>query len=248
MTDSRRTKAVVKQLAQAILPAGAYERATRAVVFREAAKLRDACSRESDLGRVVDTVLASDRFRPEQRKFEIVRLLAALRDRRPRLLCEIGGRVGGSLALFAQVAAPDARVLSIDLAYRTAQREGLKAFAVGSQQIACVTADSHAPSTRQLVERWLAGEMLDFLLIDGDHTFEGVAQDFEMYTPLVRAGGLIALHDIVPDSLMRSGVKTDAYVGEVPLFWKELRTRGFRTEELVESWDQDGCGIGVIQC
>jgi predicted O-methyltransferase YrrM len=39
---------------------------------------------------------------------------------------------------------------------------------------------------------------LDFLFIDGDHTYEGVKQDFEMYTPLVRKGGLVAMHDIVP--------------------------------------------------
>jgi len=38
----------------------------------------------------------------------------------------------------------------------------------------------------------------DFLFIDGDHTYEGVEGDFEMYSPLVRRGGIIAFHDIVP--------------------------------------------------
>jgi hypothetical protein len=33
------------------------------------------------------------------------------------------------------------------------------------------------------------------LFIDGDHRYEGVRRDFEMYSPLVGAGGLIAFHD-----------------------------------------------------
>jgi predicted O-methyltransferase YrrM len=37
---------------------------------------------------------------------------------------------------------------------------------------------------------------LDFLFIDGDHTYKGVKEDFEMYSPLVRKGGVIAFHDI----------------------------------------------------
>jgi hypothetical protein len=31
--------------------------------------------------------------------------------------------------------------------------------------------------------------MVDFLFIDGDHTYEGVKKDFEMYSPLVRREG-----------------------------------------------------------
>jgi len=52
----------------------------------------------------------------------------------------------------------------------------------------------------------LNGEPLDFLFIDGDHTYEGVKRDFEMYSPLVRNGGIIAFHDIVkhpPETVVR---------------------------------------------
>ncbi len=30
-----------------------------------------------------------------------------------------------------------------------------------------------------------------------NHTYEGVKLDFEMYSPLVRLGGMIVLHDII---------------------------------------------------
>jgi hypothetical protein len=48
------------------------------------------------------------------------------------------------------------------------------------------------------------------LFIDGDHTYEGVRRDFEMYSPLVRKGGIIAFHDIYPGP--------EESVGGVPKF------------------------------
>jgi predicted O-methyltransferase YrrM len=43
----------------------------------------------------------------------------------------------------------------------------------------------------------LKGSEGDFLFIDGDHTYQGVKQDFQMYSPLVKKGGIVAFHDIV---------------------------------------------------
>ncbi len=36
---------------------------------------------------------------------------------------------------------------------------------------------------------------LDFIFIDGDHSFEGVSKDFEMYSKILSPNGIIALHD-----------------------------------------------------
>jgi len=38
-------------------------------------------------------------------------------------------------------------------------------------------------------------ESVDFLFIDGDHTFDAVMMDLLQYAPKVRRGGIIALHD-----------------------------------------------------
>jgi predicted O-methyltransferase YrrM len=75
------------------------------------------------------------------------------------------------------------------------------------------------------------------LFIDGDHSYEGVRRDWELYSPLVRPGGLIALHDIVEGP--------EWAVGEVPRFWREVRDTLDDVVELVESRDQGGYGIGV---
>ena len=36
---------------------------------------------------------------------------------------------------------------------------------------------------------------IDFVFIDGDHSYDGLRQDWEAWSGLVAAGGLIALHD-----------------------------------------------------
>lgn len=36
---------------------------------------------------------------------------------------------------------------------------------------------------------------LDFLFIDGDHTYPAVLQDFTDWTPLLKTGGILAIHD-----------------------------------------------------
>jgi len=237
---------VLKSTVQAILPEGAYQAGKRWVLTREARRLRERCDAVPAIDAKVDLVLLSERFHLSQVRSEIVALLEELRRRAPRRMCEIGGRCGGSLALFAQVGAPDARLLSVDLDYRPGQTEGLAGLARPAQSITCFAADSHTSETLARVRTWLSGDLLDFLFIDGDHSYEGVKADFEMYAPLVRAGGCIAFHDIVPDAMMRTGVASGSYVGGVPVYWQELKAR-LPVVEFVHDWSQDGYGIGFLE-
>jgi len=83
------------------------------------------------------------------------------------------------------------------------------------------------------------------LFIDGDHSYTGAIHDFLLYRHLVRAGGVIAFHDIVPDSYTRHGVRTSGYAGDVPRVWAEL-SACYRSTEFVDDRDQDGAGIGLL--
>ena len=69
-------------------------------------------------------------------------------------------------------------------------------FARDSQKVHLLRMSSHFPETLKKARRILQGNKLDFLFIDGDHSYEGVKKDFEMYYPLVSDGGLVAFHDI----------------------------------------------------
>jgi predicted O-methyltransferase YrrM len=50
----------------------------------------------------------------------------------------------------------------------------------------------------------LKEESLDFVFIDGDHSEEASYNDFWMYYPLVKKGGIFAGHDIVLESVKNS--------------------------------------------
>jgi predicted O-methyltransferase YrrM len=236
----------VKRLVRRVTPARIYAFGRRRVLTREARRFRDAAASHGEIPRMVDEALASLYFRPDQKRTEIIQLLQLVRERDAKRICEIGGRMGGTLALFAQAAAADAQLLSIDLAYLPGQREALAAFARPRQRIVCVAADSHSEGASRQVAEWLRGDRLDVLFIDGDHSFAGVSDDFARYSPLVRPGGIVAFHDVCPDSRTRHGIRTAADTGEVPRFWASLKPTCARTSEFIEEPAQDGCGIGVV--
>lgn len=213
----------------------------------EAKTLRRRMSAIRDLDMMAELVLQSKSFRPSQQKAEIVALLSLLRELQPKYLCEIGSFRGGTLALFCQVADPKARILALDLNFKPEQPKVLRYFARPGQRITFLKGDSHAPETLEQVRRWLGIHQLDFLFIDGDHSLDGVTRDFEMYSPLVRAGGVIAFHDIVLDYRTRYGIKTRSFTGEVPQFWAYLKQKWPDTHEFIADPEQDGFGIGVIE-
>lgn len=194
----------------------------------------------------LDELLSCHFFRPLQKRAEILRLAEIVREMRPRAVCEIGAAGGGTAFIFAQTSADDAEIVSIDLAFHAERRRAVGGFARSGQRIHCVEGDSHDGATLERVRGILNGRALDILYLDGDHSYEGVTRDFRMYAPLVRRGGLIAFHDITPDFRTRYGVETRSSTGGVPRFWRELKAKGERTQEIVEDTEQDGYGIGLL--
>jgi predicted O-methyltransferase YrrM len=99
--------------------------------------------------------------------------------------------------------------------------------------------DSHKASTKAKLCNILGGSSptIDLLFIDGDHTYKGVKQDYEMYSPLVKKGGMIVFHDICDHPAMPDV--------EVMKYWKEVK-RGKKTVEFIDLKDKTWGGIGVI--
>jgi len=181
---------------------------------------------------------------PSQVEQEVSELLSLVRDIKPKTVMEIGSARGGTLFLFTRVASPDAALLSIDLpegrfggGYPKHMIPLFRSFADKGQSIHLIRADSHSPETLNEVRKVLGRRSLDFLFIDGDHTYEGVRRDFEMYSPLVREGGAIAFHDICPGPAEK--------VGGVPDFWQEISAKQ-ACRSIVKDHRQSGCGIGVL--
>ena len=187
-----------------------------------------------------------DDFAASQKLAEIRELLERISQLKAKRVLEIGSFQGGTLGLFAQAAAHDAQILSLDLNFTDHRLHSFPKLALPGQIITCHKADSHSQETLKYVVHWLDSELLDVLFIDGDHSYDGVKADYEMYAPLVRPGGLIAFHDVHPDFKTRYGTVTEADVGEVPRFWNELRAQGYVVHECIEHDSQDGMGIGFL--
>ena len=185
-------------------------------------------------------------FRPIQRPSEFAQLLAIVRSCDAVRLCEIGTASGGMLCSLARAARRDATLVAVDCEYSPERRAAFPRFRRHGQTVVCIEGSSQSPDTHARVRRALGGA-LDVLLIDGDHSYQGVRSDFELYTPLVRPGGLIILHDIVQDGGQRYGEPTTASTGGVPQFWSEVKSRFSGTEEIVDSADQDGYGVGLLR-
>jgi len=78
------------------------------------------------------------------------------------------------------------------------------------------TRDSQTLEMRDDVSRFCPE--YDLIFIDGDHSYEGVKIDFELYKELLSNRGVILFHDIDPNHISPG----DAGGGEVLKFWEEL--------------------------
>jgi len=177
-------------------------------------------------------------FAALQHPVELRMFLEHVRALAPRTILEIGSSCGGSLFAIAQVAAPDATLVSIDLPERmdtpaiiAAIPELFASLVQPTQTLHAIRDRSTLHAVRSELVAKLGGRPLDLLVVDGDHSYGGVSSDLAMYAPLVRRGGLIALHDavVVPDNSGRGY--------EAGLVWQELQERQPHSTELIVAPD-----------
>lgn len=134
---------------------------------------------------------------------ELTEFTKIISEQRPNKILEIGTAEGGVFWLLCRVAAADATLISLDLPPTERFSGGIKheidleSMKMPGQKVHVIHGNSHAQETPAQIQKILGDQKLDLLFIDGDHTYEGVHQDFTMYSPFVRAGGFIVFHDIV---------------------------------------------------
>jgi predicted O-methyltransferase YrrM len=119
-----------------------------------------------------------------------------------RRLVEIGVWHGVTTARLRAAMAPDGVLYAVDpfpsgrlgfslqrhIAHRVAER-------VRNGTLEWVELRGEEAGRRHAAER---REPVDFVFIDGDHSYESVRGDWEAWSPLVAPGGVIALHDSHP--------------------------------------------------
>jgi predicted O-methyltransferase YrrM len=82
---------------------------------------------------------------------------------------------------------------------------------------------------------------IDLLFIDGDHSYEGVKRDWQLFTPHLREFGVVVFHD----TIWEVGKVDEQYRRQdmgVPGFVDELRREGYPVITL-----PNDCGMSIVQ-
>lgn len=167
---------------------------------------------------------------------------------RPAVIVEIGSHKGGTSAAFCSIATD--RMVSIDLPDGVGGGRSFESMQDRDRRLCerfphyvSIYGDSHQVTTQEALFNVLAGDMVDLLFIDGDHSAQGVAADYFDYRNFVRPGGIIAFHDIAHSS---QAVEED--FGVRP-FWDSLvaATKRAFIAEIPELHGTLGIGALVVE-
>lgn len=148
-----------------------------------------------------------------QKKSELMGFMdwISRRDLPLRSLLDIGTFYGGTLWCWMKLAKFGATVMTIDAPYEgdnlvtmggadLSRLEEYRllwpswAVALGCKLVPFI-GRSQASVTIEAV-RTIFPDGLDFVFIDGSHIYEDAKADFEAYWPMVKKGGVLAMHDI----------------------------------------------------
>lgn len=169
--------------------------------------------------------------RASQNPIELQKLITFVREIDPKVVVEIGSWRGWNLENFERGFDLDF-LCGIEIDKNNVDPEV-------AQSIPIIIGDSHSQEVKDELKTRLEGKQIDFLYIDGDHSYEGVKKDFEMYASLVRKGGIIAFDDV-----MLTGEKWVLAKLEVNRFWNDLVGDMRWVQKYFIFWDEAGKGTG----
>jgi cephalosporin hydroxylase len=164
-------------------------------------------------------------------------LVERLPNGRGRNFIEIGSANGASFAIWATLF--DGLKISIDSAdgcWAGDPDERTAKWKEDFSDVISIVGSSADPEILEKCRTALNGELVDWLLIDGDHTYDAAKKDYEWYKEFVRPGGFIAFHDAMWDN----GQSYD-----VAKLWKEI----WDTRPDLDKWETrwHHVGMGILQ-
>lgn len=183
---------------------------------------------------------------PSQMEGELRALIALMQLRGVTRYCEIGARDGDTFHEVMCSLPPKSIGVAVDLpgalwgkkSTRANLERAVADLVKRGYRASCLFGDSQTEATRALVR---GRGPYDAILIDGDHTFEGVSADWRNYRDMAP---LVAFHDIVGDGQRE---KVHGRPVEVPRLWGAIKASGLRWLEFVEPGSKMGIGTVLTE-
>lgn len=196
---------------------------------------------------------------PLQRKRELEKMMALARTIQPGVVMEIGADKGSGFYHWIKCHPTVRRAIACEI--RGVPYANLFNSTFPQVDILDVPTTSLKEETRNFITQWLGEDKIDCLFLDGAKSF--FHRDFELYSPLVRSGGLIFMHDVNEGGPHQSSPPAK--------FFRELngnleKTMILDTSEVEEVtgrkqlgmplnayqnwllfWNYSSCGVGVVK-
>lgn len=157
-------------------------------------------------------------------------------------ILEIGSRYGYTLVDIAHEMVPGAKVVSVDLPDQEGWNDPDAIFQLRAN-VARLVSEGYSAAliegdsrSADVVARVKALAPFDVVFIDGDHTYEGVKQDWQNYGDLAPT---VIFHDIrkpKPPEWMGLGVWQ---------LWAEIRSFAHKSDTVTEEFLADGSKMGI---
>mmetsp|Transcript_37867 Transcript_37867/g.84765 ORF Transcript_37867/g.84765 Transcript_37867/m.84765 type:complete len:328 (-) Transcript_37867:188-1171(-) len=81
---------------------------------------------------------------------------------------------------------------------------------------------SESRPAAEILQQEVGPESFDLVFIDGDHSYQGAADDLRLFEPLIRRGGFVTGHDFAMDSVRKALLEVspgDLHLGVDDLWW-----------------------------
>ena len=172
-----------------------------------------------------------------QKYYELDYLMAVYMDISPEYVLEIGSQDGGTLHQWIKCAKLGTTIVNVDILQDKPDDSIIDTWQEWARdKVNLINIIEYSYLALDRVKAELP--YIDFLFIDGDHSYEGAKLDFLMYGPMVRPGGVIVFHDLITPP-----AQPHIQVGKL---WREIQHAGFITQEIWAEEDPSWGGIGVV--
>lgn len=173
-------------------------------------------------------------------------LYGLIRSMKPEVCVEIGSARGRSACFIGMALKENGRgkLFAIDPHQPTDWNDfkSVDTFEIMKNNLAALRVSRQVEIVRMTSEQTARGwsRQIDMIFIDGDHSYEGIKRDWELFVPYLTTFGVVIFHDTIWD--LRPDTRWSRSDMGVPQFVDELRQQGYP----VLTIDKDR-GVSLVQ-